>query len=65
MLDFLGPDRCNGLLCDAASADLVAGLRSTLGAPLLAAYVAVKRSEAARFKDASCLEERDALWHRY
>lgn len=46
-------------------ADLVMGLKSTIGAPLLAAYVAVKRSEAARFKDASHAEEQEILWHRY
>ncbi len=44
--------------------DLAAGLRETLGGPLLAAYVAVKRSEAAHFKNAP-LEAEQALWHRY
>lgn len=46
-------------------ADLVAGLKSTIGAPLLTAYTAIKRSEAAYFKDASPAHELETLWHRY
>lgn len=59
-------DMCgDGIFVNLHSADLAAGLRDTIGGPLLMAYTAVKRHEAQQFKFAPLARERQNLWHRY